>query len=86
MKEIFNSAELDNFTIQYKEQSLSVERMELAQMVIYRVSFPGKTAPLFVTRAMKDTDEKFWTSVPEGRQKEAEAIGQLIGEYILSKQ
>jgi hypothetical protein len=86
MKEIFNSEELDNFTIEYKDQTLSVDRMELAQMVIYRVSFPDNTLPLIVTRAVKAEGDKFWTSVPQGRQKEAEAIGPLIGEYILSKQ
>jgi hypothetical protein len=86
MKEIFNSAELDNFTIRYKEQELRIRRLELAQMVIYQITFPGKTPPLIVTRARKAEGEKFWTSVPEGRQKEAEAIGPLIGEYILSKQ
>ena len=86
MKEIFNSEELDNFTILYQQQELKVNRMELAQMVIYRVSFPDNTLPLIITRAMKPEGDKFWTSVPQGRQKEAAAIGPLIGEYILSKQ
>ena len=86
MKEIFNSEELDNFTIGYQQQELIVNRMELAQMVIFRISFPGTTSPLIITRASQPSGEKFWTSVPEGRQKEAEIFGPLIGEYILSKQ
>jgi hypothetical protein len=26
----------------------------------------------------------FWTSIPEGRQKEAEGVGKLIEEYLLN--
>jgi len=28
----------------------------------------------------------FWTSIPEGRQKEAEGVGKLIEEILLDKE
>ena len=42
--------------------------------------------PLVLTRATGQDSDRFWTSIPQGRQKEAEEIGPLIGEYILSTQ
>lgn len=41
--------------------------------------------PLILMRASHFEGYKFWTSMPEGRQPEAEKIGPLIEEYFRSK-
>jgi hypothetical protein len=75
----------ETFEIIYKEQSLPVERMMLGGFTCFRVGLIGK-AVLVVTRAEKEGGEKFWTSVPEGRQVEAEQIGPLIESYYRRQQ
>lgn len=42
----------------------------------------GKRRPLNITIAEAEGGEKFWTSVPEGRQEEAEFVGKVIADYI----
>jgi hypothetical protein len=78
-------AQHEAFEIIYKEQSLPVERMMLGNFTCFRVGLIGKAA-LVVTRAQKGGGEKFWTSVPEGRQVEAEQIGPLIEAYYRRQQ
>jgi hypothetical protein len=75
----------EKFTIFYKEASLEVEWLNINGMSIFRVPVNTKT-PLFITRAAKEGGGKFWTSVPEGRQSEAEAIGPLIEAWYKTHQ
>jgi hypothetical protein len=70
----------ETFEIIYKEQNLPVERIDINKIVFFRVGLIGKS-PLMLTRAEKEGGGKFWTSVPEGRQVEAEQIGPLIEAY-----
>ena len=73
-----------NFDLEMDNLKLKVQRHSIANQVIYRVNFSDKRTPLVVTRASKDTAERFWTSIPKGRQREAEQVGDLIAEYIKS--
>ncbi len=50
--------------------------------LIFRIQFAYNQAPLVITRAVHANANHFWTSIPEGRQKEAEEIGPLISEYF----
>ena len=75
----------DNFEIRYKEVVMKVERLKLPGYIAFRVEFSSKRAPLVVARATNADMAKFWTSIPEGRQKEAEGMGKLIEEYFQSK-
>ena len=61
-----------------------MQRHSIGAQVIFRVTFSNKKSPLVVTRAIHSNAYKFWTSIPEGRQKEAEEIGALIAEYFKS--
>ena len=72
----------DTFELQHKENRIKVQRHSVANEIIYRILFPDNTPPLVLTRASDSNADRFWTSIPEGRQKEAEEIGPLIAEYI----
>jgi hypothetical protein len=79
-------ANTDLFELDYKNERIRVERRLFANQVIYRVLFSNKSAPLALTRTTADNVKKFWTSVPEGRQLEAEEIGLLIEAFIKANQ
>jgi hypothetical protein len=69
-----------NFEVIYNEKVLPVERVIVGNTTLFRVGLIGKFT-LVITRATKENGKKFWTSVPEGRQHEAEIIGPLIESY-----
>ncbi|MEP7107268.1 MAG: hypothetical protein ABI760_04785 [Ferruginibacter sp.] len=73
------------FEIDYEENCLKVEMINLPGQVLFRVSVPGFTPALVLCRASDSNHVKFWTSVPEGRQQQAEKIGPLIEKHFRSK-
>ena len=66
------------FTINYKGQELEVQPHKAGSATVFVVKFQDGTVPLVVTRAHGERKPVFWTSIPEGRQKEAEVIGPMI--------
>ena len=70
----------DNFELDFEEGKIQVHRLLVGTQTIFRVIFSDKRQPLVVTRATHANAYKFWTSIPEGRQKEAEEVGALISE------
>ena len=64
--------------IQVTEHSIEGSR-------IFRLQFPDKRNPLMITVAEMPGGKKWWTSVPQGRQSEAEHFGKLIANFIRSK-
>lgn len=75
-----------NFELDYQEGKIQVRRHSMGAQVIFRIVFSNKRTPLVITRATHSNAYKFWTSIPEGRQKEAEEVGALISEYFKSFQ
>jgi hypothetical protein len=75
----------DKFDIRYKNVVMAVERLKLPGYIAFRVVFSSGRQPLVLARATNADAAKFWTSIPEGRQKEAEGMGKLIEEYFQSK-
>lgn len=75
----------DKFEMQYKSVTMQVERLQVPGYVAFRVVFSSKREPIVVARAKGMNQPFFWTSIPEGRQKEAEGVGKLIEEYLLDK-
>ncbi|HEV8270256.1 MAG TPA: hypothetical protein VGQ04_03065 [Chitinophagaceae bacterium] len=59
-------------------------RLNLPKYVAFKVWFSSKRQPITVARAKGMDAPFFWTSIPEGRQKEAEGVGKLIEEYLLN--
>jgi hypothetical protein len=74
------------FDTDFKDLKIRVEQHQVANQVIYRVHFSDKRTPLVLTRASNDNAARFWTSVPEGRQREAEEVGPVIADYIKTHQ
>ena len=64
---------------------LNCERMNLPGFVAFHIVFNSSREPLVVARAKGQDRPFFWTSIPEGRQKEAEGVGKLIEEYLKEK-
>ena len=75
----------DHFQIDYKDVQMQVERLKLPGYIAFRVVFSSTRQPLVVAKATNVNMARFWTSIPEGRQKEAEGMGKLIEEYFQSK-
>jgi hypothetical protein len=73
------------FTIEYEGVAATVDEHHLRDMRVFRITFSGPRKPLVITVAEKPGGKKWWTSVPQGRQKEAEEVGRLIAHYIRAK-
>jgi hypothetical protein len=70
------------FEIPYKGETIKVTEQQLSSKRVFYIQL---NRPLIITVGIKHNDEKFWTSIPEGRQREAEEIGPLIAQYIRTK-
>jgi hypothetical protein len=86
---------MPNQLIDTKDQQFSFEshgvtltcmRLDLAGYVTFHVKFSSNRRPLTIARAKGMDAPFFWTSIPEGRQKEAEGVGKLIEEYLSDKE
>ena len=75
---------MERFNIAYQGQQLDVQILDVGGQRIYKVNFPSGVT-LLMTRAKNADGVYFWTSVPEGKQRQAEEIGSLI-EPILKSQ
>lgn len=76
----------DIFDLDFKGGKIRVQRHFVANQTIYRIVFADKRPALVVTRALNENAARWWTSIPEGRQKEANEIGPLIAEYTMLHQ
>ncbi len=74
------------FSFQSHNVTLNCERLSLPGYVAFKVEFSSSREPIVVARAKGMDKPFFWTSIPEGRQKEAEGIGKLIEEYLIDKE
>lgn len=74
-----------SFEIDYNGKVLRVIEAEIKERRVFYIQFPDTTKPLTITIGQDRQDVKFWTSIPQGRQLEAEEIGRLIATYIRSK-
>jgi len=63
---------------------MQVEKLNLPGFNAFRVSFSSARKPIVIARASDINAVRFWTSIPEGRQQEAEGVGALIEEYLNS--
>jgi len=71
----------EKFEMKLNGVTMSVQELDLPGNTAFKVVFSSNRKPIIVTRT-KDYHRVFWTSVPEGRQKEAEGVGALIEEYF----
>jgi len=73
------------FEIEFDGNLIGIREHQIADRRVFYIDFKGRRKALAITVGLNRKDEKFWTSVPEGRQDEAEIIGRLIAQYIRSK-
>jgi len=73
---------VDHFEISHLGSKMQVERLKLPGHSAFRVTFQDGRKPLVLARASNSESTKFWTSIPEGRQKEADEVGGLIEGYL----
>ena len=70
------------FEILYGKTTLFIKPVDMQDRLAFQVTFSSERKPLLVVRAKDFNGVRFWTSMPEGRQKEAEGVGELIENYI----
>jgi hypothetical protein len=73
------------FELDHSSGRITVRKHVVAGQVVYHVLFTDKRRPLVLHRALDANASRFWTSIPEGRQQEAEEVGYLILEYFKTK-
>jgi hypothetical protein len=70
-----------NFEIQIEGLKIAVSEHTLKEQQVYRLVFDDYRAPLVITSA-KTWNGAIWTSIPQGRQKEAELFGKEISKHL----
>jgi hypothetical protein len=68
--------------LEYKGVKINVRKHVIHAVEVYRVVFADGRPPMTITEAQKNSRRTFWTSIPEGRQQEAEDIGELITNHF----
>ncbi|MBN8669387.1 MAG: hypothetical protein J0L80_01790 [Chitinophagales bacterium] len=74
----------ETFSITYNGQDVNVQPYTFQNRVLFAVGLPQMQ--LIVTKTFKPNGTEFWTSMPQGNQKLAEAIGKLIDDKMTTKQ
>lgn len=82
--EIFKTID-ERFSFESHGVTISCQRLDVPNYVVFQVEFSSARKPLVIARAAGMNVPFFWTSIPEGRQKEAEGVGKLIEEYLETK-
>jgi len=73
------------FDIEYEGIAATVTEHYLQEMRVFHIAFSSNRKPLVIAVAEAPGGKKWWTSVPQGRQKEAEEVGKLVANYIRAK-
>jgi len=71
----------NKFEIQVGGVKIAVIEHTVKEQQVYRLVFDDNRAPLVITSA-KTWNGEVWTSIPQGRQKEAELFGKEIGKHL----
>ena len=76
--------ETHSFEVNYEGKAVRVSEHYISERRVFHVDLPMRGKPLILTVA-EGPQGRFWTSVPQGRQEEAEKIGPLIAWYFKNK-
>ncbi|MBS1600751.1 MAG: hypothetical protein JST75_21205 [Bacteroidetes bacterium] len=69
------------FNVSFDNENVVIQKMETGKNILYIARFSSRQ-PFIITRAKDANGVGFWTSIPEGKQKLAEVIGELISDHI----
>ena len=83
-KQLFNTYD-ENFSFDAFGVTITCQRLDIPKTVAYYVKFSSARKPITIARAKFVDSDARWTSIPEGRQQEAEGIGELIDQYLSTK-
>lgn len=78
---LFESA---SFESELEGVKLRIEEHFIGETKVFRVAFSDARSPLTVSKT-NTASGKMWMSIPQGRQKEAEKIGEIITEHFKIK-
>lgn len=70
------------FDIEVSGQLAHVTVHKIKSAKVFHLVFNCHRPVLNITMAIDNEGNKFWTSLPEGRQEEAELAGEAIGTYL----
>jgi len=73
----------ESFDIQLHDIGMKVTPMQIGNDEVYRIEFSDNRPPLVVAEV--NATRPFWTSLPRGRQIEADYFGKRIEEYLKKK-
>ena len=82
--QLFNTDD-EAFSFEAHGVTINCQRLPIAKQPVYYVSFSSSRLPITIARAKFVDSDTRWTSIPEGRQKEAEGVGKLIDEFLANK-
>jgi hypothetical protein len=71
------------FEVAFQSKKVTIEEVHMGKDVFFRGAFENGTQ-IFLTRMKNSEGEYSWTSIPAGRQKEADEIGKLIEAQIIA--
>ena len=83
-KQLFNTND-QSFSFEAHGVTITCHRLDIPKHVAYYIKFSSARKPITIARAKFVDSNVRWTSIPEGRQKEAEGIGELIDKYLSCK-
>jgi len=81
-KEAIDNIDPKVFEIMLDEQYVQVSVHVIKSAKVFHLVYPSLRAPLNITTATAGDGSKFWTSLPEGRQGEAELAGKAVAAYL----
>ena len=76
---------LEKFKLELSGVTMEVQELDIPKYTAFRVVFSSSRSPIVVSLFKDDAGHRLWTSIPEGRKKEAEGVGKLIDEYFENK-
>lgn len=72
------------FEIEVEGKAVRVSEHYIGERRVFHVDLPLRGKPLILT-VTEGPRGRFWTSIPEGRQADAERVGPLIAWYFKNK-
>jgi hypothetical protein len=72
------------FEIDVEGKTVRVSEHYIGERRVFHVDLPLRGKPLILT-VTEGPKGRFWTSIPEGRQADAEKVGPLIAWYFKNK-
>ena len=74
----FSSALVINFG----KAHITITKHFIGDEEVFRVSFSDKRPPLLMSMKLTLDKNDYWTSLQTGREKEAQAVGLFLNEYL----